>query len=101
MLVIGGGDGGVARELGYYDEIEQIDVVEPDACICRGLQREFSGRHACGLSDERVTVCYEDGLKFLRMKHDEYDPDHQLMRLIHLDILPGLFTKVTETASVP
>ena len=30
VLVIGGGDGGVARELGYYDEIEQIDVVEPD-----------------------------------------------------------------------
>ena len=27
VLVIGGGDGGVARELGYYDEIEQIDVV--------------------------------------------------------------------------
>ena len=30
VLVIGGGDGGVARELGYYEEIEKIDVVEPD-----------------------------------------------------------------------
>ena len=30
VLVIGGGDGGVARELSYYEEIEQIDVVEPD-----------------------------------------------------------------------
>ena len=28
VLVIGGGDGGVARELGYYEEIEKIDVVE-------------------------------------------------------------------------
>ena len=27
VLVIGGGDGGVARELSYYEEIEQIDVV--------------------------------------------------------------------------
>ena len=26
VLVIGGGDGGVARELSYYEEIEQIDV---------------------------------------------------------------------------
>ena len=33
VLVIGGGDGGVARELGYYDEIEQIDVVEPDLSL--------------------------------------------------------------------
>ena len=30
VLVIGGGDGGVARELSHYDEIEVIDVVEPD-----------------------------------------------------------------------
>ena len=30
VLVIGGGDGGVARELGHYQEIETIDVVEPD-----------------------------------------------------------------------
>ena len=30
VLVIGGGDGGVARELSYYEEIEQIDVVESD-----------------------------------------------------------------------
>ncbi len=43
VLVIGGGDGGVARELGYYDEIEQIDVVETGPCICRGLQGIFSG----------------------------------------------------------
>ena len=30
VLVIGGGDGGVARELSHYEEIEVIDVVEPD-----------------------------------------------------------------------
>ena len=69
---LGGGDGGVARELGYYDEIEQIDVVEPDRVFVE-VCKEFFPDNACGLSDERVTVYYEDGLKFLRMKHDEYD----------------------------
>ena len=72
VLVIGGGDGGVARDLGYYDEIEQIDVVEPDRVFVE-VCKEFFPDNACGLSDERVTVYYEDGLKFLRMKHDEYD----------------------------
>ena len=72
VLIIGGGDGGVARELGYYDEIEQIDVVEPDRVFVE-VCKEFFPDNACGLSDERVTVYYEDGLKFLRMKHDEYD----------------------------
>lgn len=62
----------MARELGYYDEIEQIDVVEPDRVFVE-VCKEFFPDNACGLSDERVTVYYEDGLKFLRMKHDEYD----------------------------
>ena len=38
VLVIGGGDGGVARELTHYDEIEEIDVVETDHVfidVCR------------------------------------------------------------------
>ena len=32
VLIIGGGDGGVARELIHYPQIESIDVVESD-CI--------------------------------------------------------------------
>ena len=48
VLVIGGGDGGVARELGYYDEIEQIDVVEPDRVILE-LCNEFFKDNECGL----------------------------------------------------
>ena len=38
VLVIGGGDGGVARELSRYPEIEEIDVVETDHVfidVCR------------------------------------------------------------------
>ena len=48
VLVIGGGDGGVARELGYYDEIEQIDVVEPDRVFVE-VCKEFFPDNACGL----------------------------------------------------
>ena len=42
MLVIGGGDGGVARELGPYKEIETIDVVEPDRVfveVCKDVYK--------------------------------------------------------------
>lgn len=72
VLVIGGGDGGVARELSYYEEIEQIDVVEPDKLFVDVCQKYFPD-NACGLQDSRVTIYYEDGLKFLRSKTDEYD----------------------------
>ncbi|MEE5992596.1 MAG: polyamine aminopropyltransferase [Oscillospiraceae bacterium] len=72
VLVIGGGDGGVARELSYYQEIEEIDVVEPDKLFVE-VCREFFPDNAKGLDDPRVTVFYRDGLRFLRGKQDEYD----------------------------
>ncbi len=72
VLVIGGGDGGVARELSYYSEIEEIDVVEPDELFVK-VCREFFPDNARGLDDERVTIFNRDGLRFLRGKQDEYD----------------------------
>ena len=72
VLVIGGGDGGVARELSYYEEIEEIDVVEPDEMFVN-VCREFFPDNACGLDDPRVKLHFRDGLRFLRGKTDEYD----------------------------
>lgn len=72
VLVIGGGDGGVARELSYYKEIEKIDVVEPDELFVN-VCKKFFPDNAKGLDDPRVTVYYEDGLHFLRTKHNDYD----------------------------
>ena len=72
VLVIGGGDGGVARELSHYDEIEQIDVVEPDEMFVN-VCREFFPDNSKGLDDPRVSVINRDGLRVLRGKQDEYD----------------------------
>lgn len=72
VLVIGGGDGGVARELSHYEEIESIDVVEPDKLFVDVCRTYFPG-NACGLDDPRVKIDYEDGLRFLRSKKDAYD----------------------------
>ena len=67
VLIIGGGDGGVARELSYYKEIEEIDVVEPDEMFV-DVCRKFFPDNACGLDDERVKLHNRDGLRFLRGK---------------------------------
>ncbi|MCD8299799.1 MAG: polyamine aminopropyltransferase [Clostridiales bacterium] len=72
VLVIGGGDGGVAQMLLNYKEIKHIDVTEPDwryVEICR----EFFPESAVGLDDPRVHLYSVDGLKFLRTKENEYD----------------------------
>ncbi len=72
VLVIGAGDGGAVRELTAYPEIRHIDLVEIDEEVIR-VCREFLPRTACRLDDERVHIHYEDGLKFVRSREDEYD----------------------------
>ena len=72
VLVVGGGDGGVVRELIKYDTIETIDVVEPDPLLVE-VCRKYIPEIANSLTDERVSIFNEDGLRFIRSKSDAYD----------------------------
>lgn len=72
VLVIGGGDGGVVRELIKYEEVEQIDVVEIDPLLVE-VCRKYIPEITCSLNDGRVSVFHEDGLRFIRSRTDEYD----------------------------
>ena len=72
ILVIGAGDGGVIRELTRYDSIEHIDMVEIDELVVE-VCKKYLPLTACSLDDERVHITYQDGLKYIRSKKDEYD----------------------------
>lgn len=72
VLVIGAGDGGTIRELTRYSTIEKIDMVEIDKRVV-DICREYFPITACKLDEPRVNLFYEDGLKFVRDKNDEYD----------------------------
>ena len=72
VLVIGAGDGGVIRELTRYGGIESIDMVEIDPLVVE-VCKKYLPQTACRLDDERVSIYYEDGLRFVRSKEDRYD----------------------------
>ena len=72
ILVIGAGDGGTIRELTKYDSVENIDMVEIDEEVVEACVK-YLPQTACKLSDPRVKIFYEDGLKFVRKKKNEYD----------------------------
>jgi len=72
VLVIGAGDGGTIRELTKYETIENIDMVEIDREVVR-LCREHFQTTACKLDDPRVHIYFDEGLRFIRSKQDEYD----------------------------
>ncbi|MFW9995218.1 MAG: polyamine aminopropyltransferase [Candidatus Odinarchaeota archaeon] len=90
VLVIGGGDGGIVRELTKYEEIESIDLCEIDERVVE-VCKTFFPDCTRGLGDSRVEIHYRDGTEFIEGKKNHYDiiiidssdPD---------DIAGGLFT---------
>lgn len=72
VLVIGGGDGGSVRELTKYQSIEKIDMVEIDEEVVRKCQ-EFLPITSSKLTDERVTLLFQDGLKYVKEADKQYD----------------------------
>ncbi len=72
ILVIGAGDGGTVRELTRYSTVEKIDMVEIDKMVV-DVCMEHIPQTASKLNDKRVNLFFEDGLKFVKAKTNEYD----------------------------
>ena len=72
VLLVGGGDGGTARELLKYDTIEKIDLVEMDETVVRACKKFIPQTAGC-LDNPRVEIFFEDGLKFIRRCENKYD----------------------------
>eukprot|EP00775_Hariotina_reticulata_P002798 gene2798-3091_t len=64
-LVVGGGDGGVLRELARHTSLEEIHIAEIDSGVIEVCKKYFPGM-AVGFQDPRVTVHICDGCKFVQ-----------------------------------
>ncbi len=72
VLVIGAGDGGVIRELTRYDAVSNIDLVEIDELVVE-VCKKYLPNTSCCMDDPRVHIFYEDGVRFVRSRENEYD----------------------------
>jgi spermidine synthase len=72
VLIIGGGDGGTAREVARYPYIKQIDMVEIDELVVKA-SIEYLQYTSCALDDERVNLYFEDGIQFIKKNKNYYD----------------------------
>ncbi len=65
VLIIGGADGGVLREVEGYDEVERIVHVEIDEAVLRACRKYLP--EVCGdWSDPRVELVIGDGAKYVK-----------------------------------
>ncbi|KAK4263252.1 hypothetical protein QN277_028689 [Acacia crassicarpa] len=65
VLVIGGGDGGVLREVARHSLVEKIDICEIDKMVV-DVSKQFFPEVAVGFDDPRVALHIGDGVAFLR-----------------------------------
>ncbi|WP_269622024.1 polyamine aminopropyltransferase [Prochlorococcus marinus] len=74
ILIIGGGDGGTAKECLKYNELKQIDMVEIDQKVIQ-LSKKYLPCIGGGCwEDSRLNVIIGDGIKWVKnTKEDYYD----------------------------
>jgi len=72
VLVVGGGDGGVAREAVKHPKVLSVDVVEIDERVVR-LSEQYLPFMACGFQHDKVTLHIEDGFEFMKNNAQRFD----------------------------
>lgn len=72
ILVIGGGDGGVLREIERHSCVRAIDFCEIDEAVIETAKHFLPGL-ACGFDDPRVSVHIQDGNQFIQDHKHQYD----------------------------
>lgn len=72
-LVIGGGDGGVLRELCKWSSIEHVDMIEIDAQVIAACREHLPELNAGAFDDPRVSIHLEDAFHFIRRAGGNYD----------------------------
>ena len=74
VLIIGGGDGGAARECLKYEDLRNLDLVEIDQLVIELSQKYLSKIGGNCWKDPRLNIKIEDGISWvLKSKDDFYD----------------------------
>ena len=73
VLIIGGGDGGMLREVTKHQAIESITQVEIDQNVV-DMCKKYLPNHSNGAyDDERVNLIIDDGLSFVQNSQEKFD----------------------------
>ncbi|RZF31951.1 hypothetical protein LSTR_LSTR012421 [Laodelphax striatellus] len=72
VLIVGGGDGGVAREVVKHPAVEHVTQVEIDARVMQ-VSKQYLPNMGVGLSHPKVSVFVGDGFKFMKEHKNQFD----------------------------
>jgi spermidine synthase len=72
VLVVGGGDGGAIREIAKHPKVKKATLVDIDSAVIETSKKYFP-EISSGLSDPKVEVRVEDGIKHIADSKGRYD----------------------------
>jgi len=71
VLIIGGGDGGTAREVLKHTSVQKVDMVEIDKTVVEASRLHFPG--VGDFNNPKLNVLYEDGIAYMKNVKQPYD----------------------------
>ncbi len=72
VLVVGGGDGGVIREVLKHPSVEKVILCEIDGAVIEECIK-YLPEISCGLQDSRCEIFVGDGIKYVKDHKNEFD----------------------------
>lgn len=73
VLIIGGGDGGILREVLRHQTVERVVLVEIDAGVIEFSQKHLPYISQGAFADPRLEIRIEDGCQFVKETHETFD----------------------------
>ena len=72
ILIIGGGDGGTAREVIRHESVEKCTMVEIDAMVIEAC-KEYLPQTSSALTNKKVNLIIGDGVNFVKETTEKFD----------------------------
>lgn len=73
VLIIGGGDGAMLREVSRHQNIEKITMVEIDAGVVTFCKQYLPNHSQGAYDDPRFTLVIDDGVNFVSQTGEKFD----------------------------
>jgi len=73
ILIIGGGDGGILKQVCRHVCVESITMVEIDTQVIQVAKQYFQNSTAVAFDDPRVTLAHVDGFDYMQTTTETYD----------------------------
>ncbi len=73
VLIIGGGDGGILREVLRHNSIKKVIMVEIDKEVIDLCREHMPDISRGSFSDKRATILVEDGIEYVKNTKEKFD----------------------------